>query len=68
MWNSTRTPSFQAASGFFEHREVPAFFFQNFRTFLLFKTPDPPGKESRAKTPTPRAVRMCELGLELTDT
>ena len=35
LWNSMKTPAFQAASSFYEtNREVPAFFFQNCRKFL----------------------------------
>ena len=39
MWNSTGTLAFQAASSFFEtNLEIPAFFFQNCRKFLVFET------------------------------
>ena len=74
----TRTPAFQSASSFFEtNRKIPAFFFQNYRKFLEFKTPTL-GQRKLGENPTPRAVRMCESlgspgrgrewsGLELTD-
>ena len=74
------TSTFQAASSFFEtNRKIPAFFFQNCRKFLKFKTPTPPppGKESWAKTRPPGSENVRILGgcpgvgwsgLELTDT
>ena len=77
-WNSTRTPAFQAASGFFEtNREVPTFFFQNCRKFLQLKTPTLRAKKVGRK-PDPRVAGTCKSpgvareggwsGLELTDT
>ena len=74
--NSTRTSAFQAASGFFEtNREVPAFFFQNCRKFLNFKTPTPRAKKVGRK-PDPPGSGSVQIpggrpggssGLELTD-
>ena len=37
----------------------PAFFFQNCRKFVYFKTPSP-GQRKLGENPTPRAVRTCE--------
>ena len=55
---------FQAASGFLEtNREVPAFFFQNCRRFLLFKTPTPGQRENLRGRPG-----GGWSGLELTET
>ena len=79
VWNSTRTFAFQAASGFFEtNREVPAFFFQNCRKLLQFKTLTPEQRKL-SEDPTPGQWERANLwgrkggggglsGLELTDT
>ena len=76
IWNGTRTPAFQAVSGFFEtNRGVLAFFFQNWKDSLI-QNPTP-GQGNLGENPTPsQAMRMCESpgvvrgvsGLELTDT
>ena len=78
--NSTRTPAFQAASGFFKTNwEIPAFFFQNCKKFLQFKTPTPGAKKVGRKPDLPGSenVRFPGgrlgggggwSGLELTDT